>query len=118
MRRFLLLGQGLYYLTAGLWPIIHMRSFLAVTGPKTDLWLVRTVGSLIAVNGATMILAASDRDVSPATRLMCGASAGTLAAIDFTYSAKGRISPIYAADGVVESVIAGSWLLDEFRSRS
>jgi hypothetical protein len=35
-----------------------MPSFLAVTGPKTDLWFVQTVGALIAVVGAALLLAA------------------------------------------------------------
>jgi hypothetical protein len=31
--------QGTYFLLTGVWPLLHMRSFLTVTGPKTDLWL-------------------------------------------------------------------------------
>lgn len=40
--------QGTYYLLTGVWPFASMGTFLAVTGPKTDLWLVRTVGALVA----------------------------------------------------------------------
>jgi hypothetical protein len=29
--------QGAYFLVTGVWPLVHMPSFLAVTGPKTDL---------------------------------------------------------------------------------
>jgi hypothetical protein len=32
------LVQGVYFLLTGVWPIVHLPSFLAVTGPKTDLW--------------------------------------------------------------------------------
>lgn len=39
--------QGIYYVASGLWPLLHMRSFEAVTGPKRDKWLVNTVGALI-----------------------------------------------------------------------
>ena len=53
--------QGLYYLITGIWPLVHMESFLAVTGPKTDLWLVQTVGALIAVIGAMLLASASGR---------------------------------------------------------
>lgn len=40
--RFVLLAQGSYYFITAVWPLAHMRSFLAVTGPKTDLWLMGT----------------------------------------------------------------------------
>lgn len=39
-------AQGLYDLGTGLWPLLHRRSFLAVTGSKTDWGLVQTVGWL------------------------------------------------------------------------
>jgi hypothetical protein len=31
------LAHGGFYLLTGVWPLVHMPSFLAVTGPKTDL---------------------------------------------------------------------------------
>ena len=43
--RTLLASQGAFYLAAGLWPIVHRSSFERATGPKTDFWLVRTVGA-------------------------------------------------------------------------
>jgi hypothetical protein len=41
-----------------------MRSFLAVTGPKTDLWLVKSVGILIAVIGAALVVAGMNERVT------------------------------------------------------
>ena len=41
--------QGIYYLITGIWPLIHIGSFMKITGPKTDRWLVKTVGVLLAV---------------------------------------------------------------------
>lgn len=29
--------QGTFYLATGIWPLVHIESFVAVTGPKTDL---------------------------------------------------------------------------------
>ena len=37
--------QGLYYLTQGLWPVLHLESF---TGPKRETWLVKACGLLTA----------------------------------------------------------------------
>jgi hypothetical protein len=47
----LAVAQGLVYVTSGLWPLVHLRSFEAITGPKTDRWLVKTIGALIAEPG-------------------------------------------------------------------
>jgi hypothetical protein len=41
------LAQGAYYLLTGVWPLLSLRTFELVTGPKTDDWLVRTVGVLV-----------------------------------------------------------------------
>ncbi len=40
----------------GLWPLLHMRSFEQVLGPKTDRWLVRTVAGLMLASGLAQVL--------------------------------------------------------------
>lgn len=51
----LALAQGAFYLATGIWPLVSMRTFERVTGPKTDKWLVKTAGVLItAIGGALM----------------------------------------------------------------
>ena len=47
--------QAGYYLLTALWPLFHMDSFLKVTGPKTDLWLVKTVSVLLVAIGLSFI---------------------------------------------------------------
>ena len=113
--------QGAYFAGTGLWPIFHMASFLAVTGPKTDLWLVRTVGLLVATIGATLLLAAWRSRLSPELLLLAATSAITLAAIDCIHVLLDVISPIYLLDAVAELVVVAAWLgawLRERRSRS
>src|ERR1044071_465421 len=51
------LVQGIYFFISGIWPILSMSTFVKVTGPKTDLWLVKTVGIILAVIGAVLIFA-------------------------------------------------------------
>ena len=46
MRR-LALAHGSFNLFNGLWPLVSMRTFEAVFGPKVDRWLVHTVGGLL-----------------------------------------------------------------------
>ncbi|CAN5465192.1 hypothetical protein BH23ACI1_BH23ACI1_18540 [soil metagenome] len=106
--RAILAAQGAYFAATGLWPIFHMRSFEAITGPKVDRWLVKTVGLCIACIGGTLLAAARHDRVTPEIRGLAISSASALAAIDVYYSATGRISPIYLADAVAEAgLIAG-----------
>lgn len=107
--------QGAFYLATGIWPLVHMSSFLAVTGPKTDLWLVRTVGVLIAVVGATLLLACMRKGITPEIRLLAVGSALALAAVDIVYVSAGRISAVYLLDAVAETILAAAWLEGERR---
>jgi hypothetical protein len=56
--------QAAYFLVTGLWPIVSRPTFEAVTGPKTDYWLVRTVGALASVIGTTLGVASYRNRVS------------------------------------------------------
>jgi hypothetical protein len=105
----LALAQGLFYVATGVWPLIDIVSFQMVTGPKTDLWLVRTVGVLVTVVGAVLIMASRMRRVTPEIVVLAVGSALGLAAIDLRYALTGRISAVYLADAVVEIGLALAW---------
>ncbi|MGZ8500472.1 MAG: hypothetical protein ACXW5W_18815 [Candidatus Binatia bacterium] len=94
--------QGAYYLITGVWPLLHMDSFERVTGPKTDKWLVKTVGVLVAAIGSSLMVAARGHRVSPEAQLLAAASAAGLSLIDLTYVAKSRIAPVYLLDALSE----------------
>jgi hypothetical protein len=102
-------GQGLYYLVTGVWPLLSMRSFEAVTGPKADRWLVKTVGVLIGVIGGVLMLAGRRRRVPLEPTLLAMGSAAGLAAIDTIYASKGRISKIYLLDAAAEVALIAAW---------
>ena len=103
------LAQGIYYVATGLWPLVHLKSFLVVTGPKTDTWLVKTFGVLVAAVGGALLVAAARREWSPSIRLLGASAAAGLAASEVLFVARGRISPVYLADAAVESVLAVRW---------
>ena len=105
----LLIAQGVYYLASGLWPLIHMRSFLIVTGPKTDLWLVKTVGILITVVGATLTVAGARQETTLEIFILAVGSQLALAAVDVVYVAKKIIARIYLLDAVVEAGFFALW---------
>jgi hypothetical protein len=113
----LALIQGIFYLATGVWPLIHIESFQLVTGPKTDLWLVRTVGVLVTVIGGVLVQAARTGRIIPEIFLLgCGSALG-LAAIDLIYALSGVIAPIYLADAAAEIGLAALWVIG-WRRRS
>jgi hypothetical protein len=102
-RRLVIAAQASYYVVTGLWPIIHLRSFEVVTGPKEDDWLVHTVGLLAAAIGGSLGTAVLRFEThGAAVTALAMTSALAFAAIDLWYGLNGRISPIYLADAVVE----------------
>jgi hypothetical protein len=101
--------QAVFYIATGIWPIVSIRSFEAVTGPKVDRWLVKTVGVLVAIIGSALALASRRRVFPLEVVLVAAASAGALATIDTVYVAKRRISPVYLLDAVAEVALAAGW---------
>ena len=95
--------QSAYYLLTGVWPILHMPSFEAVTGPKADDWLVRTVGALVIAIGLSLGVAARRREAPVPVLVLAAASAVAFIAVDVVYVSVGRISPIYLADAAAEA---------------
>lgn len=108
--------QGVFYVLTGVWPLVSMGTFVAVTGPKVDLWLVVTVGVLVAVIGAVLLLGAFRDRVGPELVLLAVGSAGGLAAVDLVYALGDRIRDIYLLDAVAEITLVVLWLLAWWRS--
>lgn len=104
-----LLVQGLYWFSAGIWPLLHVRSFLAVTGCKHDTWLVQTLGALIAVIGAALLIAWRVRSRAHETTFLAIASAAALMLIDIIFVFNQTISPIYMRDAMLELALILLW---------
>jgi hypothetical protein len=102
-----------YYLLTGLWPILHMRTFEAVTGPKRDRWLVKMVGALALANGAVLAYGASRERIAPETIALAAASAAAFAAIDVVYVVRGTIAPVYLGDAAAEVALAAAIVAGE-----
>lgn len=99
--------QAAYYALTGVWPIVHLGSFYAVTGPKREGWLVQTFGALVTATSFVLW----PRRIGGARRTqeqLAQATALTLAACDALFVARGRISPIYLADAALELVLAAA----------
>jgi hypothetical protein len=109
--------QGLYFFLPGIWPLLHMPSFLAVTGPKTDLWLVQTVALLLVAIGGAMLTAAYRREYQPALGVLAVAGAAAMAGIDLYYALNDRIWNTYLIDAAAEILLIAAWAAYFFRSR-
>jgi hypothetical protein len=107
----LALGQGGYYLLTGIWPLVSPKTFQAVTGPKYDFWLVKTVGVLIGVIGGVLTMAGARGTAELEVPLLAAGSAAGLTAIDVVYVARRRIRPIYLLDAVAEVGLIVGWLV-------
>ncbi|MBI3542810.1 MAG: hypothetical protein HY075_05990 [Deltaproteobacteria bacterium] len=107
------IGQGAFYLASGLWPLFDLESFEKVTGPKTDDWLVKTVGLLLATTGVVLLDAGfrawTEDDLPGELVAIAGGEALVLGGVSSFYSLVGRISKIYLADAAVELALALAW---------
>jgi hypothetical protein len=106
---YLSLTQGFYFLATGLWPIVDIASFLKVTGPKRDIWLVKTVAVLVCAIAVPLIIAGLNDRGTPEIVILGAGSAAVLMGIDVWYVSRKVIPPIYLCDALVEAIIIGCW---------
>ena len=102
-------AHGAFNLTAGLWPLAHYRSFVRVTGPKADKWLVQTVAGLAVAIGYTMVRAGSSPEGKAAARRLGVGAALAFGAVDAVYGSKGRIGRVYLVDLAMELAWLAAW---------
>lgn len=115
LARYVAIGQAVFYVATGVWSLVGIRSFQKVTGPKADIWLVKTVGVLVTVIGGVLGLAGYRRRLSPEVTLLAVGSAAGLTAIDVVYVARKRIRPVYLLDAAAETGLIGLWALARSR---
>lgn len=109
--RIVLWVQTSYYFLTALWGIIDINSFMAVTGPKTDVWLVKTVSVLLLAISFSFLSALFSKTNEWPTIFLAAGCCISFAFIDFYYSAKGTISAIYSLDGIVQLILLAGWLI-------
>jgi hypothetical protein len=101
--------QGAYFLITGLWPILNIDSFQAVSGNKFDLWLVYTVGAVLSAIGSTLLLAGLNRRLTSEIAFLGIATATALAAIDVIFVVRGVISWVYLVDAAAQTGLIAWW---------
>jgi hypothetical protein len=108
--RCLLSVQSLYILITAVWPLIDIDSFMYVTGPKQDIWLVKTVGALLIPVGVCLGVHLLITDNYLPAFVLGSLTALAFSVIDFYYVLRGTISPIYLLDGVLEVLFLFTWI--------
>lgn len=98
-----LLVQAGYYLVAGMWPVAHVRSFEAITGPKPDRFVVESAGMLFAASGVA--LAAAGLTGRNRSAHVLSAAVPTVSAI-MAYRHRTVVRPTYHADAVAQLLLA------------
>ena len=84
---------------------------MKVTGPKTDIWLVKTVSVVLAAIGITLLAHASAKETNKLPTAILGMTTSLgLSIIDFYYSGNDVISMIYAVDGAIEILFFVVWI--------
>jgi len=103
--RTVLTVQGGYYVVTGAAPFVSRRAFEAVTGPKTEWWLVQTVGAIVTAVGATLLSGARSGRITPELRSLAAGCAVGLAGIDTVYVTRRRIAPTYLLDALAQVAV-------------
>jgi len=98
-----------YLVGTGVWPLLHRRSFEAVTGPKQEFWLVRTVGGLAALCGVTLLYRAVRGGPTSDAKILAGGQAAVFAAADAYACA--RVSRVYLGDILLQAALLPSWFM-------
>lgn len=112
------LVQGSYTLLTALWALIDIKSFMEVTGPKTDVWLVKTVAVLLLPIGVCFLWGFffnTDRLLIIVVGIMTSTG---LAFIDFYYTINGTIKWVYQADGYLELLFLLVWTILLVRNKT
>ena len=109
--------QAAYYLLTGLWPVLHLPSFLMLTGRKRDYWLVRSTGLVIAAVGAGLAVASLTPRRARAMRPLGVIFPAALGAADVAYAWPATRSRAYLANAVVGAAFIAAWLAEGLSHR-
>jgi hypothetical protein len=104
-------SHAIYIFITAVWPIIDIESFMMVTGPKTDIWLVKTVGALLIPVAVTMIVNLVAVDNKWPLITLAAGTAIAFICVDCYYALNDVISDIYLADAAVEFIFLIGWIV-------
>jgi hypothetical protein len=103
--------QGGWYVVNGIWPLLSMRSFEAVSGPKPDAFQTRTAGVLFLAAGVALQPWSrnpypADGPLANSARLLAVATAAGTAAVVWAHARSVRWTLL--AETAVEAAFAAA----------
>lgn len=104
------LFQAFYFLFTSVWPLINIKSFLSVTGEKTDLWLVKTVSILLLPYCLLLFYLSFNNkknSIIVVSILLCSLG---LIIIDIYYYLANVINEAYLIDAGFQMLFVAYWL--------
>lgn len=107
--RYLAIFQAVAYSIAAVWALVDINSFMAVTGMKTDIWLVKTVALLLLATSAVLVTAVYYKEITMPVAVLALSNAAVLASVDIYYTMNDTISRIYLLDAGMEVVFLVAW---------
>ena len=108
--RALLWIQGVYILITAIWPLVNIESFVQVTGPKTDIWLVKTVGALLIPIAISLLLHLFLPIDHLVAFILGSLTSAAFISVDCYYALNDVISDIYLADAAIQVVFITWWI--------
>jgi hypothetical protein len=106
------LVQGIYLLAAALWPLLHLDSFLSVTGIESDSWLLRISGVYVLSVSVCLLTGYFLSKYSwPATIMAVITAFGTLYMDVYYYYLRDQLPlTVYFFDFVVQLIFVICWI--------
>jgi hypothetical protein len=83
---------------------------MLVTGYKTDIWLVKTVGAILVSVSLCMVTHLFIRTDHLPVVILSACSSLAFISIDFYYALNDIISDIYLADGFAQIIFLSGWI--------
>lgn len=92
-----------------MWGLLDIVSFMAVTGLKVDIWLVKTVSALLVAVSLNWLYALFTGKTEQGTVILAGSTSLALLCIELYYGLNDVISPVYLADALLQFIFLGIW---------
>ena len=107
----LALAHGIYFVLGGAWPLVDMRSFEFVTGPKADPVQVRAIAGISLFLGAALLWCVHRGVVESPMRLVVAGASSTHAIMLFNNTGPGGIEWAILAQGSAHAIFTLSWVI-------
>ena len=102
---------GGYLTLTGIWALIDVDSFMRVTGPKTDIWMVKTLSLMFTSMGLTFLLAAYLGEGKLLFSVLGFFTCASVLGIDVYYSLNEVIWKVYLIDGFMQMLFLAGFIM-------